>query len=245
MDSALFPDHLRPFSATYYPEPPRHLGRRYNRQGVFLPEAGNTVVCHLAPGSATESVLRKARRRFMAMPEAGKLAFTAETSLHMTLFQGIIDHQRQEPYWPADIDMATPVAAMTEIMAARLANFEAGAPFAVVLDHATPAGLTLAAASEADRLNLKSWRDRLADILGYRHPDHDDYRFHVTFSYMIERFDDGEMRRWQPMLREVEDEIRVSVPVLELKPPAFCAFADMHHFEELLVLEPARCCRIK
>lgn len=29
---------------------------------------------------------------------------------------------------------------------------------------------------------MKGWRDALADIFGYRHPDHDTYEFHITFS---------------------------------------------------------------
>jgi hypothetical protein len=43
---------------------------------------------------------------------------------------------------------------------------------------------------------------------------------------------------WQPFLAGVVAEIRRRTPILSLRPPAFCSFRDMNHFEELLVLEP-------
>jgi hypothetical protein len=230
--------HLRPFSRRFNSEPIPHLGTRYNSAGVFLPEPGNTVVCHLEPGSETEAVLQEVRRHYCAMPGGEHLAFTAESSLHMTLFQGIIEHRRSLPYWPADMPVETPIDDMTAIFLDRLAGFEPGPVFQMEVVEATPIGLTLEGLSEADLASLRGWRDRLADLLGYRHPDHETYRFHITFAYMIERFDDETMMAWSSFLAEVVHEIRQQAPILSLKPPAFCSFEDMNHFEELLVLEP-------
>lgn len=216
-----------------------HLGTRHNRAGIFLPEPGNTIVCHLETGSETEAALQEVRGRYRAMPGAEHLAFTAESSLHMTLFQGIIEYRRFLPYWPDDVPLETPIDDMTAISLDRLAGFEPGPAFQMQVIEATPNGLTLEGVSEADRAALRSWRDRLADLLGYRHPDHETYAFHVTYAYMVERFDDETMMAWQPFLEAVVEEIRQRAPILALRPPAFCSFEDMNHFAELLVLEPA------
>ncbi|RKE84226.1 DUF1868 domain-containing protein [Rhizobium sp. AG855] len=215
-----------------------HLGTRYSSAGIFLPEPGNTIVCHLQAGSETEAVLQEVRERYRAMPGSERLAFTAASSLHMTLFQGIIEYRRRLPYWPADVPLETPIDDMTAIFLDRLAGFEPGPAFQMQVVAATPNGLTLEGISEADRDALRSWRDRLPDLLGYRHPDHETYSFHITFAYMIERFDDETMLAWQPFLAEVVEDIRQRAPILSLRPPAFCSFEDMNHFEELLVLEP-------
>jgi hypothetical protein len=230
--------HLKPFSLSLHPEPIPHLGTRYNSSGIFLPEPGNTIVCHLEVGSETEAVLQEVRGRYRAMPGGEYLAFTAESSLHMTLFQGIIEYRRRLPYWPEDVPLETPIDDMTAIFMDRLAGFQPGPAFQMEVIEATPNGLTLDGVSEADRAALRSWRDRLADLLGYRHPDHDTYAFHITFAYMTERFDDETMMAWQPFLAEVVEEIRRRAPTIALRPPAFCSFEDMNHFEELLVLEP-------
>lgn len=233
-----FPDHLKSASQSHNAGPIPHLGRRYDTSGTFLTERGNTVVCHLVEGSNAAAAINDARERFRQMPGADKLAFTAASSLHMTLFQGIIETRRALPYWPSDVPLETPIDDMTALFIDRLALFEPGDAFAMEVTHATPNGLTLDGVTERDRAILKDWRNRLADLLGYRHPDHGAYAFHITFAYMIERFDDQTMAAWVQFLDEVTTEIRRRAPVIKLQAPAFCAFDDMNHFEELFVFDP-------
>ena len=232
------PTYLHFASRTLNSHPIPHLGRRYDTAGTFRTERGNTIVCHLIEGSESASAILDARARFQAMPGAEKLAFTAASSLHMTLFQGIIETRRAPSYWPADVPLETPIDDMTAILMDRLALFAPGENFSVEVKHATPNGLTLDGVTERDRSVLKDWRNRFADLLGYRHPDHDAYVLHITFAYMIDRFDDATMAAWVPFLEEVANDIRRRSPVLALRAPAFCAFDDMNHFEELLVFEP-------
>lgn len=232
------PDHLRSCSSHFRDGVPNHLGRRYDSSGRFLMEQGNTVVCHLVSGSESEKAIAAARQRYLETAEAQSLAFTADTSLHMTLFQGIIDSRRELPFWAHDVPVETPVDDMTAIFMDRLAGFKPGPAFRMEVTHATPLGLVLDGVSMEDRAALKAWRDRLANLFGYRHPDHDTYTFHITFAYMLRYFHDAEILRWQPFLDQIVADIRQRAPVIELNPPAFCSFEDMNHFEELLVFVP-------
>jgi hypothetical protein len=227
---------LAEFSRSRNPASPRHLGQRYDRAGTFQHEPGNTVVCHLIEGSETARALANARSRYLKMPEASQLAFTPLSSLHMTLFQGIIEHRREQPYWPADLPEDTSIDAMTENFIARLQGFASPKPFSVRTVMALPTGLIVEPATAADRVAMADWRNRLADVLGYRHPDHETYVFHITFAYVIERFADAALPIWQEMLNDVVRDISARAPVLELRAPAFCSFNDMNHFEELVVL---------
>lgn len=217
--------------------PPPHLGTRYLRAGGFLPEPGNTIVCHVTKGSPTQDVLVEAREKFLAMPEAQQFVFTPITSLHMTLFQGIIEYRRKPGFWPEGIALDAPIDEMTDIMAERLEQLSVFEPFQVEVTRARPSGLLVEGASERDRKTMRAWRDALAGVLGYRHPDHDDYPFHITFAYAIDWLADDALPRWQAMLDEVAGDIRRKMPILELDPPAFCSFEDMNHFCELLVFE--------
>ncbi|THF53834.1 DUF1868 domain-containing protein [Allorhizobium terrae] len=228
---------LVPFSETEGAGPSRHLGIRFNQDGKFLPEPGNTIVCHLTNGSPSCQAIRNARSRYMTMPEADRLAFTAESSLHMTLFQGIIEYRRELPFWPSDIPLETPIDDMTEILAQRLEHFRKGPGFRVHVTHMLPTGLQMDGVTAADRAAMAEWRNRLADLFGYRHPDHDSYEFHITFAYVIRPLSEQALFQWQSMLAEVRDDLRARFDHIELDPPAFCAFEDMHHFEELVVLD--------
>jgi hypothetical protein len=225
------------YSKTHNPNPPAHFGSRYRKVGGFLPEAGNTIVCHLDKGSQTQAALIEARERYLAMPEAPQFLFTPISSLHMTLFEGIIETRCRQDCWPGDLPLATPIDDMTELMAARLEGFSMLDPFKVTIVEARPSGLLVDGATENDRKVMRAWRNAFADLLGYRQPNHEDYKFHMTFAYAIERLEDEALPRWQAMLDEVADDIRRKAPVFELAPPAFCVFEDMNHFHELLIFD--------
>lgn len=231
---------LLDYSEVHNPGQPTHLGTRYDRSGIFLREPGNTVICHLIEGSASERAVIDTRKRLIDMPEASQFAFTPVSSLHMTLFQGIIEYRRRLPYWPQDIALDTGIDRMTEIYLDRLQSFSSLDPFNVGVTEVTPAGLTVAGITEEDRRSMKAWRDALADVFGYRHPDHESYIFHITFCYPISRLGETVLPAWQQMLDGALDELRQRAPVIALKPPAFCAFEDMNHFDERLILGAIR-----
>ncbi len=233
-----FSTSLLTYSAAHDPSPPSHLGTRYDVTGTFLREPGNTVVCHLTEGSPSQQAIVEARQTFLAMPEASQFAFTPISSLHMTLFQGIIEYRRRLPYWPQDVALDTGTERMSEIYLDRLQSFEPLGSFDVEVTEVTPVGLTVNGVTAADRRVMKEWRDAFAHVFGYKHPDHDTYEFHITFCYPIARLPEAALPAWQAMLDSTLATLRESAPVIELRSPAFCTFDDMNHFEERLVFAP-------
>ena len=133
------------------PAPPTHLGRRYDAAGNFLLEPGNTVVSHLVEGAPSQAAVIEVRERMLAMPDADRLAFTPISSLHMTLFQGIIEYRRRLPYWPSDVPLDTGIDDMTRLYLERLRGFEGHGLFNVKVIEVVPTGLTVAGATEQDR----------------------------------------------------------------------------------------------
>jgi hypothetical protein len=229
-------DPLARYLASSNPNPPPRLGIRYDAEGRFLAEPGNTIVCHLVSGSLSESVLQAVRRQMMSMPGAECLAFTPESSLHMTLFQGIIDSRREPVYWPAGVSLQKPVPDLTRLMMSRLDGFDGPGPFRIRPVALKPTGITVAGLTEDDDACLAAWRDALADRLGYRHPDHDRYSFHITFAYPIRGIPDQFAEPWRRFMAAGFERLAGEASIIELAPPAFCRFKDMTRFEELLVL---------
>ena len=235
------PAPIRPSLAGFFagsnPTVPVHLGTRYDISGNFLVEPGNTVVSHLVKGSPSEAMVLAVRERMLAMPDADRLAFTPVSSLHMTLFQGIIEYRRRLPYWPQDVPLDTGIDAMTRLYLDRLKGFEGLGPFNIKMVEIVPTGLTVAGATEDDVRIMRAWRDALAVPFGYRHPDHDTYVFHITFAYQIQRLADDRAVEWQALFDDCLSLFASEAPVIELRAPALCGFKDMKHFEELLVLQ--------
>ncbi|WP_107674722.1 DUF1868 domain-containing protein [Agrobacterium sp. LAD9] len=237
MHAPLVSKDLEYISAADHDQPPRHLGSRYNADGEFLPEPGNTVVCHLVEGSQTEKAIIATRQRFLDMPEAPQLAFTPVSSLHMTVFQGIIEFRRALPYWPENMPLDTPIDVMTEYYRQRLSAFPALPAFNMQVTGLRPVGLVMKGATVEDDRIVALWRDTFADFFGYRHPDHGTYEFHITLSYIISWFEPECLPRWQVMLDEELEKLRAAAPVIEMRPPAFCEFRDMNHFKERVIFD--------
>jgi hypothetical protein len=227
---------LAPFLASRLDVPPPRLGIRYDAAGNFLPEAGNTIVCHLERRSATETAMLQLRERLLRLPGANCLAFTPPASLHMTLFQGVIDTRRKLPYWPADIPLHLGIDDMTRRMMSRLDGFDGCGPFSVRATDVTPTGIAVEGVTEEDRRAMQAWRDKLARIFGYRHPDHETYSYHITFAYVIRGIPDAAAAQWEAVLDEALAMLQRDAKVIALREPAFCKFRDMKHFEELLIL---------
>jgi len=227
---------LAELMASRNPGPPPRLGIRYDAEGHFLQEPGNTVVCHLVPNSPSETALLRVRERMMALPGANGLAFTPPASLHMTLFQGIIDSRRQRPYWPSGIPLDTKIDDMTRKFMSRLDGFDGCGPFEIRAVEVTPKGMVVEGATEADRQAMRDWRDKLADALGFRQPDHDSYVFHITLAYVLRGIPDEHIAEWQAFLSESLAYLERAAPLIELKNPAFCRYRSVERFEELLVL---------
>lgn len=227
---------LEAFAASNNPQPNCFVGVRLSRDGVFLAEAGNTVVCHVVPGSKTQVALAELRERLRGLPWGQRFAFTDLESLHMTLFQGVIETQREPQYWPHDLAVDTPIDTVTDYFADRLEDFSGPGPFAMRIAEVTPLGLMLTGATDADEATARAWRDGLVGPFDHRTPGHDAYTFHVTLAYIIDWLPDAMLSDYRQALAELTEEFQRRIPVLELGPPAFCTFSDMNSFPPVMTL---------
>lgn len=232
-----YPFQIESIAASANPEPNRFVGVRLDRNRDFLPEAGNTVVRHVVPGSETQAALVELRKRLRDLPWGHRFAFTDVESLHMTVFNGAIETCREPGHWPQDLALDLPIDAVTDYLAARLDGFRGPGPFDMRIAEVTPYGLTLTGATDADEAMARAWRDALTEPFAYRAPGHDAYNFHVTLAYLIDWLPDDMVALYRQALADLTEEFRARIPVVELGPPAFCTFADMNGFPPVMTLE--------
>ncbi|WP_420407069.1 DUF1868 domain-containing protein [Hoeflea sp.] len=215
---------------------PAMLGTRFDRRGNFLPEPGNTVVCHVPHGSRTQAAMVEVRNRLQALDTGGHFTWTPVSSYHMTLFNGVIESQRERGHWPAELPLDATISEATDYLEPRLSESRCMAPFSVKLESVTPLGLLVTGATAEDEATIRRIRDELTVPFGFRKPGHEGYPLHLTLGYIL---------RWLPhelapvYMRELEamgETFRSEVPVLELGPAEFCTFEDMNHFEPVLRL---------
>lgn len=216
--------------------PPPSLGQRYDAKR-FLPEAGNTVVCHLDFDNPTHVAVLEARRRMLALPGADRFLYTPMSSLHMTVFEGVIETRRTRNTWPAELATTASVESATKTILGHLTDFSPPHSFSVRVAGLRPTGLILRGATENDEVHMRAWREALTEPFGYRHDDHDTYQFHMTFAYPIEWLPESAKAHWESEFSSILADLACAAPVIPLTPPAFCQFADMNRFDEILVLK--------
>ena len=227
---------LRAYSGEGKTGRPPHAGVRFEESGRFLRERGNTIVSHVVEGSQTHNALLEIRQRMMALPHADHFAFTAPGSLHMTLAQGVLETRRREQYWPEGFDLDAPVDDVTAAYLERFAGFPDHGAFSVRVDAMSPLGLVVCGATPEDEATMRRWRDATCELFGYRHPDHDDYEFHITIAYLARWLPEEALGTYESALEDMLAHLNRTNPLLELGEPALCSFEDMNHFEPLLYL---------
>ena len=223
------------YAARSHSGPPSRLGTRYDATR-FLPEAGNTVVCHLDFNAPAHQAVLEARARMQALPGAEQFLYTPVDSLHMTVFEGVIETRRTPDAWPEGLDREAPIARLTEVLSDRLAHFPPPPRFAVRAVGIRPSGLILEGATAEDAAHMRAWREALTEPFGYRHEEHDAYRHHMTFAYPTGWITDADLPVWEAELPAILEDLVEAAPVIPLTAPAFCWFNDMTRFEELLIL---------
>lgn len=216
--------------------PPRHLGSRYAKNGTFLTERGNTVVRHVLAGTETRDALLDIRKQLQSSPVADRFTFTAPESLHMTVFQGLIETERSPEVWPSILPLDMPINATTRFFHERLQGFQGPGEFHMRVAEVTPFGLTLEGATVDDEQCARDWRDALIEPFAYRSPNHDSYRFHITMAYIVDWLDDDDIEVFGALLTNLTAHLQSRLPVVELGPPKFCTFEDMNAFPPVLSL---------
>jgi hypothetical protein len=217
---------------------------KFNRNGTPKPFAGNTVICHLPVQCAMRDAMVPLHDELAQSPLVHKLGLTSTDSYHMTVFAGANDQGRTVYGWPSYVPLDATIEECNRIVGERMAaaRFHARLPLKVLVD--VPATLNYFAActlrmipvDAQENEKLRSLRNQLAEVYGFRNKDHDQYAFHITMSYQMAPFTEQEQVMYRRILRTHLRRIVAAAPVLELAEPEYCVFPDMFRFEPKVLL---------
>ncbi|MEL6062141.1 MULTISPECIES: DUF1868 domain-containing protein [unclassified Methylobacterium] len=225
------------------------IGKKFTADGRVLPFPGNTIICPIGSEHPARAPLQAFRAALEAEPYAHKFTFTPPSSYHMTVFEGVVDAERRPGFWPSDLSAEAPLDACNRLFLQKLEAFDLGcAPrfrMKVMegpgnIEMRPGAGIYLVPVDDEENRRLRQLRDRLADLLKLRQPNHQAYKFHTTQTYAITPLTEAETLRYRAVRRASLEVLAAAMPVLELGAPAFCVFEDMFAFNPRLYLQPVR-----
>lgn len=237
-----------PEAAPLRPPYPIGVPTKFTPDGEAVRYPGNTTVCHIAPDSPLQPALKLVYDTLATHPRLSKIfRLLPPASWHMTVFDGVREIECEEGMWPAGKGKL-PVDECTRIFTPRLRALGLeleeeglGPPYKMRARGflpVEPAGLGFAifGATEEEELRMRRLRDRLADTLGFRAPNHYVYPFHVSMAYLL-RWAEGEDR--EEMFRVLDDLASRTEVEFELGAVEFNTFETMLDYPRLFYLGDA------
>ena len=211
------------------------VGTKFHADGSVRRFPGCSVVCRLSPLMPQYARLEWVQAYSSDEFFAKKLAYLPPESFHMTVFDLICDQRRVPEHWSDRVGLDAPLkeveATLTRAIDAlefptrrfRM-RFGGLGPFHTTLH------VLLDPADWATRKALASFRDEISQVTGVRHPNHDDYRFHVSLAYLLRPLSTQDKSDYLSFTAETEARLEAVLSTLRLGQPELVLFDDMHDF---------------
>ena len=205
---------------------PSGVGRKFTSDGAVLPFPGNTIVSHLSPTAPLYKSLLDLYAKLEASHLSSLFTLLPPSSWHMTVFEGVCDQVRRPTHWPRDLPLDTSMETCTSHFTEKLKDFslgEHGPPYKLRIEGISELkvgiGIHLEFVSSEEEGRLRGLRDRLADVLELRHPQHEVYELHLSMAYLLRHLDDGQKQELTALLL---DHLEQAPKEFELGAPEFC-----------------------
>lgn len=212
-----------------------NIGDKFFEDGTVRRYPGNTCVADLLPESRAFAVMTKLRDMLLSSPLKDFYIPLPADSYHMTVLSGLNDQKRMPTNWPACLSAETPMEEVDDYVAKA---FEAaGIPdkakmrFQEAYFGKSCIMIRLEPASEEEKEKLLSFRERGAEAVGVRLPNHENYRFHISLAY-TRIIPEGKDREILEALKKEMDEMLQKEAEFETDKPYMAFFDDMFAFHK-------------
>ncbi|KAH6607798.1 rna ligase cyclic nucleotide phosphodiesterase [Trichoderma cornu-damae] len=210
------------------PKRPRYpigIPAKFSPDGVVQRFPGNTTLCHVPADSPLQAGLNAVHASLSSHAVlSGLIHLLPKDSWHMTVLDGVREAECEPGMWPPGLEKQ-PLDECTQHFSSRLrrlglelADEGLAPPYRMRVrgfDGAVVGiGLEVEGATADEEKRMRRLRDRLADALGFRAPNHETEELGRVFA------------RHLPALQGE----------FELGPVEFCTFENMHAFARLFCL---------
>ncbi|KAH8819017.1 RNA ligase/cyclic nucleotide phosphodiesterase [Xylogone sp. PMI_703] len=226
--------------------PPYPIGipAKFSPDGVVQRYAGNTTICHVPLDSPIQPGLYVVHSALKSHPILSKrIHLLPIPSWHMTVFDGVREKECEPGMWPPGkekqpLDMCTEdFSKKLRRLGLELEKEGLAPPYRMRVRGFDPAvvgiGLEIEGATADEEKRMRRLRDRLADTLGFRAPNHETYGFHISMAYLMRHIDGEERDELNKLFEQHLPELQRE---FDLGAVEFCTFENMYAFPRLFYL---------
>ena len=178
----------------------KHVGEKFHEDGKARAFAGNSIICLVPGNSDSMRTLLRLRDQIDSQPWRTRFAMLPPSSYHMTLFDLVCDQVRTPEHWTSALPLDAPLAKVDAFMEERWSDLPPAPTPAMRFSSLTVGDyitIQLVPENSQAELQLRTYRNLLAEVFGIRHPGHETYAFHITLAYAVTRLTRREQKQAQ------------------------------------------------
>ena len=210
----------------------KYVGTKFYADGNARAFPGNTIICPFDTHDDLCEELKKVQKQFMSLPVSSKYGFLPPDSFHMTVFDLVCDQVRKPKHWSKYLPLDMPLEETDRFFKTKLAELEFIDDITMHIDSLRVASVISVALIPDEKTNekIRGFRDELAHLTGVRHPNHDEYIFHITLAYNLVHLSNEERKHVDDLAVQATEHLKKTFPLIRAGMPRLVYFPDMFSF---------------
>ena len=204
---------------------------KFGKDGIPRPYYGNTIISHI--GDENKQAWEAAdwfQEQLKKTSFAQNLAFLPKDSFHMTILALCRHIDRETDRWPKGISREARFPEIDRILKEKVDSVLPLGPVCMKIDQCDPTKIYLCPKDEENDRILRSFRDRVSELTGIHHPNHEKFRFHISVSYKFKPFTEEQQAECDRLCEEATKVLLERVEPFWVPEPSFVVFNDMLSF---------------
>jgi hypothetical protein len=205
--------------------------KKLSSQGIFQSYPGNTIVCHVSDQPKLVEAISWVRQQYISnLPFAHKVVWTPAESFHMTVMELLCHYNRESTHWSSKLALDSPLPKADRFFARQLEQVVFPEKVIMKIDHVDIKSIRLNPCDESVGHSLTAFRNRVAEATGVRFPNHDTYRFHISFGYLYIQLTSEEETQFRSLQQAISEQLAERLPLIHMEKPEYVIFDDMSKF---------------
>lgn len=211
------------------------IGNKFDNEGTPLKFKGNTFISLLDSNSQVYSQVINIKNEIEQLGLTDSIRILPNSSLHMTVIEGVCDQVRKTEYWTSFFPLDAPLKEIDEYFEKQWQSispfFECYMQFEKIICNSGIV-ISLKPSKKEYSDNINNFRKIISEKMGLKFPDFDTYGFHISIAYGLKKPNQDQLIKLENYLHTFEKKYFNNKFVFKVPQPSLTFFNDMFYFSK-------------
>jgi hypothetical protein len=206
--------------------------QKFNNNGTAKDYLGNTIISFV--NSEIFDIYRegiKVEETFKNSEISKSFAFLPPSSFHVTILTLCREIDRGTPYWSKMFSLSEQFTDIDGKLKRIVDEIPKPYRIKMKVDRCTSTKIRLKTVSAQDEKQIRVYRDEVSRAVGIKHAEHEEFAFHMSFSYNLSELTIQEKILEKDLSDKLTEILKKNIAPFELPVPEFVIFNDMLSYE--------------